>query len=291
MLAASFSDRQGDVIADLFDTRAMRAYYQYLMTENDLSVDAITSGLETRFVGQRILYFPSLTTTMDVARQEALKGAPEGTVVIADEQTAARGRLQRVWLTPRGNIALSVILYPQREHLHTLIMVASLAVSGCIETVADLRPDIKWPNDILLGGKKVCGILIESDVRADRVNYAIIGIGMNVNLNVADFPDIHATATSLSHELAKEVSRPGLVRCLLSEIESFYIASLSGDTVYEQWQQRLITLGKEVRAASATGETVLEGIAESVDRDGSLWLRLKDGSLSRVLAGDVTLNE
>ena len=261
------------------------------MTENNLSTDAITGGLETRFVGKRTLYFPSLTTTMDVARQEALGGAPEGTVVIADEQTAARGRLQRVWLTPRGNIALSVILYPQREHLHTLIMVASLAVSGCIETVTGLRPDIKWPNDVLIRGKKVCGILIESDVRTEIVNYAIIGIGINVNLDVAAFPEIYATATSLSHELAKEVSRLSLVRQLLKEIESYYLASSSGDTVYEQWQQRLITLGKEVRAASATGGTVLEGIAESVDRDGSLWLRLKDGSLNRVLAGDVTLNE
>jgi len=261
------------------------------MTENNISVETITGGLETRFIGQRTLYFPSLTTTMDVARQEALEGAPEGTVVIADEQTAARGRLQRVWLTPRGNIALSVVLYPQRTHLYKLIMVASLAVSGCIETVTGFRPDIKWPNDVLIRGKKVCGILIESDVRADRVNYAIIGIGINVNLDVAAFPEIHATATNLFHELGKEVSRLSLVRELLKEIESYYLESASGDTIYEQWRKRLITLGKEVRTTSATGETVLEGIAESVDRDGSLWLRLKDGSLTRFIAGDVTLNE
>jgi len=269
----------------------MPAYYQYLMTENDLSAEAITTGLDTRFVGQRTLYFPSLTTTMDVARQEALGGTPEGTVIIADEQTAARGRLQRVWLTPQGNIALSVILYPQREHLHTLIMVASLAVSSCIETVTGIKPDIKWPNDVLIRGKKVCGILIESDVRADRVSHAIIGTGINVNLDVTDFPEIHATATSLSHELGREVSRLSLVRELLKEIESYYLASSAGDTVYEQWRQRLITLGKEVRAASATGKTTLAGIAESVDRDGSLWLRLNDGSLSRVIAGDVTLSK
>ena len=260
------------------------------MTENDLSAEAITNGLETRFVGQRTLYFPSLATTMDLARQEALKGALEGTVVIADEQTAARGRLQRVWLTPQGNIALSVVLCPHKEHLHKLIMVSSLAVSRCIETVTGLRPDIKWPNDVLIKGKKAGGILIESDVRLDRVNYAIIGIGINVNLNVANFPEIHATATSLSHELGREVSRLNLVRQLLKEIESHYLASSSGDSVYEQWQQRLVTLSKKVRATSVTGVTVIEGIAESVDRDGSLWLRLEDGKLSRVLAGDVTLS-
>jgi BirA family biotin operon repressor/biotin-[acetyl-CoA-carboxylase] ligase len=261
------------------------------MTEDDLSVEAITASLETRFAGQRTLYFPSLTTTMEVARREALGGAPEGTVVIADEQTAARGRLQRVWFSPRGNIALSVVLYPRKEHLHSLIMVASLAAARCIEVVTGLRTEIKWPNDVLIKGKKVCGILIESDVRTDRVNYAILGIGMNVNLNVVDFPEIQAKATSLSHELGKEVSRLDLVRSLLSEIEFFYLASTAGDAVYEQWQRKLVTLGKEVRATSATGETMLTGIAESVDRDGSLWLRLDDGSLTRVVAGDVTLNE
>jgi BirA family biotin operon repressor/biotin-[acetyl-CoA-carboxylase] ligase len=268
----------------------MPVYYQFLMKENDLSAEAITDGLETRLVGQRTLYFPSLTTTMDMARQEALEGTPEGTVVIADEQTAARGRLQRVWLTPQGNIALSVVLYPQKEHMHTLIMVASLAVSDCIETVTGLTSDIKWPNDVLIRGKKVCGILIESDVQTDRVNYAIVGIGINVNLDMADFPEIQATATSLSHELGEEISRLRLVRQLMKEIESYYLASSTGDTVYKQWQGRLITLGKRVRATSATGETVLEGIAESVNRDGSLWLRLKDGNLSRVLTGDVTLS-
>ena len=261
------------------------------MTENDLSAEAITDGLETRFVGQKTLYFPSLTTTFDVARQEALNGAPEGTAIVADEQTAARGRLRRVWLTPQGNIALSIILYPRREHLHSLIMAASLAMARCIEVVTNLRPEIKWPNDVLIGGKKVGGILIESDIRADRVNYAILGTGMNVNLNVVDFPEIQTKATSLSHELGKEVSRLDLVRCLFSEIEFFYLASTAGDTVYEQWQRKLVTLGKEVRATSATGETTLTGIAESVDRDGSLWLRLDDGSLTRVIAGDVTLSK
>jgi BirA family biotin operon repressor/biotin-[acetyl-CoA-carboxylase] ligase len=194
-------------------------------------------------------------------------------------------------LTPRGNIALSVVLYPQKEHLHTLIMVASLAVLHCIETVTGLIPEIKWPNDVLIRGKKVCGILIESDVWADRINYAIIGIGINVNIDVGDFPEIQTIATSLSHELGREVSRLDLVRQLLKEIESYYPKAASGDTLYQQWQQRLITLGKKVRVSSATGETVLEGIAESVDRDGCLWLRLNDGSLHRIITGDVTLSK
>jgi BirA family biotin operon repressor/biotin-[acetyl-CoA-carboxylase] ligase len=259
------------------------------MADKDLSADLITRDLETRFLGQRVLYYPSLRTTMETARQEALNGAPEGTVVIADEQTAARGRLKRTWLSPRGNIALSVVLYPDREHLHSVIMAASLAVAHSIEMVTGLRPQLKWPNDILLGGKKVCGILVETSVQSDRVDYAIIGIGINVNLNPADFPEILPVATGLSRELGREVSRLELVRCLLREMEQLYLSARISNTVYEEWSKRLVTLGKAVRVTS--GETTLEGTAESVGPDGSLLLRLPDGTPEWILAGDVTLRD
>ena len=259
------------------------------MTANDLSAASITDGLGTRFVGQRVLHYPRLRTTMDVAQGEVWNGAPEGTVVVTEEQTAARGRLKRTWLTPRGNIALSVILYPIRDRLHTLTMVASLAVARSIETVTGLRPHLKWPNDVLLGGKKVCGILIESSVKPEKVYYAVVGIGLNVNLRPADFPEILPRATSLSRELGQEVSRLDLLRSLLREMEQLYLASSAGDSVYREWRSRLTTLGKAVRVTS--GETILEGIAESVEADGSLQLRLPDGSLSRILAGDITLRE
>ena len=259
------------------------------MTENNLSADLITNGLKTRFVGQRTIYYPSLTSTMETAKQEAQQGAEEGTVVIADEQTAGRGRLKRVWLSPKGNIALSVILRPSIACLPSLIMLASLAVMYSIQATTGLKPQLKWPNDVLIRGKKVCGILIESKIQADTVDYAIIGIGVNVNLRLADFPEIVAIATSLSHELGKEVPRLRLIQRLLVEIERLYLASLAGESLYEEWQGNLVTLGKRVRVKS--GETVHEGIAESVARDGSLLLRCLDGSLTKILAGDVTLRD
>ncbi len=259
------------------------------MVEDSLSPAAISRGLKALFVGQRIFYYPSLTSTMEVARREAQQGAAEGTVIIADEQTAGRGRLRRVWLSPKGSIALSVILYPSVTNLPSLIMLASLAVVHSIETVTGLRTQIKWPNDVLINGRKVCGILIESDVRGNIVNYAIIGIGINVNLKVADFPDILSIATSLSDELGRDVSRLSLIRCLLVEIERLYLALSAGGSVYEEWRDNLVTLGKKVRAQ--TGETVYEGIAEAVDRDGSLLLRGFDGRLTKIIAGDVTLRE
>ena len=257
--------------------------------EDSLSGDAITSNLGTRFVGQRVLYYPSLASTMEVAKREAQQGTTEGTVIVADEQTAGKGRLERVWLTPRGNIALSVILYPDLSYLPSLIMLASLAVVHSIEAVTGLAAQIKWPNDVLLNGRKVSGILIESDVQGNTVNYTIIGIGMNVNLSLADFPDIQPIATSLSDELGRDVSRLSIIRHLLLEIERLYLVLTVGGSVYQEWWDNLLTLGRRVRAN--TGQTVYEGVAESVDRDGSLWVRGSDGSLTRIVAGDVTLRE
>jgi len=204
--------------------------------KDTLSPSLITKGLRTRFVGQRVIYHPTLTSTMEVARQEVQQEAAEGTVVIADQQTAGRGRLQRAWLSPSGNIALSVILRPSLACLPSLTTLASLAVAHSIEAVTALKPRLKWPNDVLIHGKKVCGILIESNVRADKVDYAIIGIGINVNLRLEDYPEILPTATSLSHEMKKEVSRLSLIRHLLVEIERFYLAILAGHSIYEEWQ-------------------------------------------------------
>ncbi|UCH43450.1 MAG: biotin--[acetyl-CoA-carboxylase] ligase [Dehalococcoidales bacterium] len=257
------------------------------MEVDDLSPEVVTWGLATQFVGQRIVYHPVLTSTMDVARQEARQGAAEGTVVLADRQTAGRGRMERVWLTPGGNIALSLILYPPLSYLPYLIMLASLAVVHGIETTTGLKPQIKWPNDVLINGKKVCGILIESDVQGGSVSYSIIGIGLNVNLDPADFPEISPIATSLSHELGEDISRLKVLRCLLTELEGLYLRLSDAGSVFREWHDNLETLGREIEVQS--GDTFYRGLAESVEVDGSLLLRGADGSLSRIVAGDVTL--
>ena len=258
------------------------------MAEN-LSAASVSKDLETRFVGQRVLYYPSLTSTMEVARQEAQQRAAEGTIILADEQTGGRGRLKRVWLSPQGNIALSVILYPSLSFLPSLIMLASLAVVHSIEAVTGLKAQIKWPNDVLIKGRKVSGILIESAVPRSTVNYSIIGIGINVNLKLADFPEIQSIATSLVGELGRNVSRPMVIRCLLIEIERLYLTLSAGGSIYEEWRDSLVTLGRRVQAK--IGETTYEGVAESVARDGSLLLHGSDGSLTRIVAGDVTFRD
>ena len=259
------------------------------MVENSLSPASITDNLETHFIGQRVIYYPRLTSTMDVAKQEAQRGAAEGTVVIADEQTVGKGRVKRVWLSPKGSIALSIILYPGMFYLPYLIMLASLAVVHSVEAVTGLEAQIKWPNDVLIDNKKMCGILIESNVRENMVVYTIIGIGMNINFRLSDFPEILATATSLADELGRYVSRVEVIRCLLVETERLYLALPDGDSIYQEWRDRLVTLGRKVQVKS--GKTILEGIAESVARDGSLLLRHSNGNSTKIIAGDVTLRD
>jgi BirA family biotin operon repressor/biotin-[acetyl-CoA-carboxylase] ligase len=259
------------------------------MMEESLSAAAITDGLATRFIGQEVSCYHSLPSTNDVAKTLAQEGVKEGTVIVAEEQTAGRGRIKRRWLSPRGGIALSIILYPPLDYLPSLIMVASLAVANAIERVTGLKAKLKWPNDVLVNGKKVCGILVESDVRGNKVDYAVIGIGINANLKLSEFPQIAPMATSLSQELGRDVSRREIVRSLLAEAERLYLALASGDSVFKQWRSRLVTLGQEVQVSSA--EATYKGVAESVASDGSLLLRQPDGNLLKIVAGDVTLRQ
>ena len=257
------------------------------MAENSLSASSITTNLATHFIGQRVIYYPSLTSTMEIARQEVQQEAAEGTVILADQQTAGTGRLKRAWLSPKGNIALSIILYPAVAYLPSLIMLTSLAVVHSIDAVTGIKCQIKWPNDVLINGRKVCGILIESKVRRDKVDYAIIGIGLNVNLKLSDFPEILPTATSLSLELGRDIPRIDVIRQLLIEVERSYLALQRGEPIYEEWRDGLVTLGRRVHVKS--GNVTYEGMAESVTKDGSLLLRRQDGSLIKIVAGDVTL--
>jgi BirA family biotin operon repressor/biotin-[acetyl-CoA-carboxylase] ligase len=255
--------------------------------EDSLSPLSITRNLETRIVGREVICYPSAASTNELAKEAARQGVVEGTVIIAEEQTAGRGRRQRSWLSPRGGIALSVVLYPSRDNLPSLIMLASLAVARSIAAVTALKPQIKWPNDVLISDRKVCGILVESEVRGDKVDYAVIGIGVNVNLERASLAKLAPEATSLAAELGREVSIRDLIRKLLMETDGLYLSLRSGGSVYEKWCDSLVTLGREVRVESGGAEDT--GIAESVARDGSLLLRRPDGSLRRVVAGDVSL--
>jgi BirA family biotin operon repressor/biotin-[acetyl-CoA-carboxylase] ligase len=248
---------------------------------------ALAAELKAGFIGGRLVYHPSLPSTMDEARREIRRGAPGGTVVIAGEQTGGRGRRGRTWLTPAGNIALSICLYPDVASLPYLVMIAALAAARAIEAASGLEASLKWPNDVLIGGRKVGGILIENEVKAGRA-CSIVGIGINTALRAAEIDEIAAIATSLEGE-GREVNRADLVRELLIEFERLYLMLPEGKTIYEAWRGRLATLGRNVDIIS--GDSIIRGVAESVAEDGALSVRQPDGSLTRIVAGDVSLRE
>ena len=222
---------------------------------------------------------------MDVARQEAEEGASEGTVVIAEEQSVGRGRFGRRWVSPAGqNLYLTLLLRPDISRLRTLAMVAPLAVCKAVEATTTLRPAIKWPNDVLVGARKLAGVLIESELAGEEPRYALVGIGLNVNFRT-DGTEVAAIATSLAQELGADVSREAVLAALLDEFEGLYLGPPA--VVHAEWRTRLETLGREV-TVTFRGETHA-GVAEDVDGEGNLVLRMPDGALRTFEAGEVSL--
>ncbi|MBM2826450.1 MAG: biotin--acetyl-CoA-carboxylase ligase [Dehalococcoidia bacterium] len=256
----------------------------------ELSERVIQEGLRTRFLGRVIHAYATISSTMDAARDLALAGAPEGAVVVTDEQTTGRGRLDRHWLSPSGSsVLISALLKPTAAVASRLTMVASLAVAQSIEDSLGLSTTIKWPNDVLIKGKKVSGILVESEVRGEEVAFSIVGIGVNVNFDPAFLTDVIYPATTLSAELGRTVPLCPLIQEILNRLEELYIRVGEGWPIHREWQRRLETVGKRVRVVSF--DRVEDGYAESVNEDGSLVLRRTDGTVTTILAGDVTLRE
>ena len=251
------------------------------------SAKVLRESLTTSFVGRRLEYRAALGSTQDLARELARTGAAEGTVVLAGRQTAGRGRLSRSWVSPGGGLYLTVVLRPPAEHLKALVIIAGLAVARAIERLAGLQTSLKWPNDVLVAGRKVAGILSESELVEQSVSYALVGIGVNVNADMAAYPETAPLATSVMTELGREVSREALAAGILNEFEALYLAAQAGEPIDREWRARLSMLGKQVRVR--LGDQVEEGLAEDVDGDGNLVLRRADGSRVTIAAGDVSL--
>ncbi len=257
------------------------------MTE--LSAESIRANLGTTLIGRKVLYYPSIGSTNEVVKELAAKGAAEGVLVVADEQTAGKGRLGRKWLAPAGSsLLMSLLFRPDLApcQAQRLTMICSLAVSDALQKYS-LSAAIKWPNDILIGNKKVCGILTELGSAGRRLEYAVVGIGLNVNLDFSALLALAQTATSLAQESGREISRLELLSYIMEEIEGRYRLLQGGKTPHQEWAARLITLGRAVTVSTPQGR--LRGRATGVDADGALLLRLPGGEQQRIWAGDVTL--
>ena len=255
-----------------------------------LDISRVESSLASRLIGRRIVHYDTLGSTMDEALTLAHDGAPEGTVIVAERQTAGRGRFQRAWLSSPGeNLLLSVLLRPAAAQLPYLNMAASLAVSAAVASYTATKPVIKWPNDVLVSGKKISGILVETELRQGEATHAVVGLGLNVNLDPTAHPDIATTATSIYAELGSKVDRTDALTRLLEYFDGLYTQVKRGDSLTRQWAAELETIGRDVRVRWK--DQILEGRAHSVDDQGNLVLQHTDGTATTVTAGEVTLQE
>ena len=254
------------------------------------SAEAVAAAVRGR-LGRPVLVFATIGSTNDEAKRLAEAGAAEGTLVLAETQTAGRGRQGRQWLTPPGTaLAGSLVLRPTLSAAQAarLTMLAGVAAAEAIEAVAGVPAALKWPNDLLLGGRKAGGILVESGLAGDRLDYAVVGIGLNVS--AAPPPEaVQFPATAVAEAAGRPVDRLALLVQLLAALEKWYAAAVEGPALPAAWQARLAWLGEAVTAHTAEGE--LTGVAEGVDEDGALLLRLASGERRRLWAADVRLRQ
>lgn len=250
-------------------------------------------GIRTGRFGTVLLSFSEIDSTNRLLLDLAAQGYPEGTVAQADSQTHGRGRQGRSWITPPGRaLAFSVLLRPRLrpKDLPWITLMAAVAVARALEGFR-LGPGIKWPNDILLGGKKICGILTEMGPAQDNEPSVVLGIGLNVNQAHQDFPvGLRRSATSLRVATKKEWDRDRLLGALLDRLEEEYERLSKGQVarLIAEWGRRNVTLGREVRVDQ--GREAFLGTAVGLDRNGALVLRLKSGEVRRILSGDVAVS-
>lgn len=270
--------------------------YRLLNCPDVLHADDLRSRvLDNKVIGRDIRVFEETTSTNDVIEKLARDGVKEGAVVFAESQTKGRGRLGRKWLSPpRKGLWFSVLLRPDVRPQATtqLTVAAATALARAIRAQTTIQPEIKWPNDILIDGKKVAGILTELSAELDHVKYVILGIGVDVNINPADFPpDVRKIATSLKAETGAALHRPQLAAAILRELDVDYARVRAGkfEVVADEWEDACTTIGHNV--AIRIGPRVIQGRAESLDEDGALLLRTQHGHLERIIGGDVTLEK
>ncbi len=254
-------------------------------TTHLLDLAALEAGLAPVTLGHPLIYHPALDSTNSTAMDLARQGAAEGMLVTTDDQTAGRGRMGRAWQSlPNEQVALSLVLHPSFPP-HFLVMASALAVAEAIEVTTGLRPGIKWPNDVLVNARKVCGILIETSEAI-----AVLGIGINVNGSLAESPELAARATTLADALSRPIARDPLLIEIVRRLDSLYAALKAGGEraqrlLRDSWRARLVTLGQRVTIQQ--GESTLTGVAQDVNESGALILVADDGTTQTITWGDI----
>lgn len=237
--------------------------------------------LQALLSGRAVLYYPTVGSSNDVAMSWLREGAPAGAVVLADEQTAGRGRKGRLWYTPPGvALAVSYILRPQPADLNRITMMGAVAVVELCQYFGVSDVGIKWPNDVQIVGKKVCGILPEATWDGSELLGVVLGIGVNIRVDLAD--ELRATATNLEDAINQPIDRAQAAAYLIQRLDT-WSQQLASPQLFERWRHHLTTVGKTVRVEDVVG------VVESVDKSGALIIQTPTGTTERVIAGDVMI--
>jgi BirA family biotin operon repressor/biotin-[acetyl-CoA-carboxylase] ligase len=268
--------------------------YRLLESPDSLLPQEITEGLNTQLIGKSIKYLEQVDSTNLYAKRIAEADFQEGTVIIAEEQLKGKGRMGRHWVSPRGKgIWMTIMLKPQIAPADAakVTLLTACAVCRAIEQTCNISPQIKWPNDILLNGKKLCGILTEMSIEQDEINYLIVGIGINVNIEPQDLPqELHSVATSVRIEKGSSIVRKELTAAIINNFEHCYknfIEASSIEGFLKEYKERSALLGREVTASSSF--LSLKGKVLDITKEGQLLLQLEDGSMKEIISGEVSV--
>jgi len=245
--------------------------------------------LDTNYIGKEIHYFREVNSTNEVAKKLAREGAPEGTIVIAESQSMGKGRRGKKWISPLGGAWMSIVLRPNTLPVKApqLTFIAGVAAAQTIKDEYGLEVGIKWPNDVLIQNKKVCGILTEINTEKDAIDYIITGIGIDANIDMNLLPpELRETTTSIKSELDRDISRMILVQKFLGNFEIMYDEFNKGDFrhILNKWREFSKTIGSKVEIRKGT--EIVKGEAVGVNNKGALILELKDGTLRKIISGE-----
>ncbi|WP_027623081.1 biotin--[acetyl-CoA-carboxylase] ligase [Clostridium lundense] len=267
--------------------------YKLIASPDILTFHEIKEYLNTKYIGKKLVYFNSIDSTNTKAKELASLGEENGTVIISEEQTGARGRLGRNWCSPKGKgIWLSIILKPDIDPMN-VAKVTQVAGAAVCKSILDMgiTTYIKWPNDIVINSKKVCGILTEMSGELNMVNYVVLGIGINVNIDPQEIPkDLKEVATSLKIEEGKSINRKELTGKLLNNFELLYddfLSSSSLNSSIEICKKYSILLGRKIKIINRNTSTL--GKAIDIDSDGRLIVQYENGKTEAVISGEVSI--
>ncbi len=270
-----------------------RKGYKLISSPDLLTLEEIQPSLNTKYIGRKIVYFDSIDSTNNEAKKLANLNENEGTVIIAEEQKMGRGRLGRHWVSPKyKGIWMSIILRPDINPLYVskITQIAAAAVSKSLLDM-NVKALIKWPNDIVLNGKKVCGILTEMSAEINRVNYVVVGIGINVNIEAEEFEEeVKKIATSLKIEQGEAIQRKKIVSMILNNFEDLYEEFISNESIDKSikiCREYSALIGKDIKLIERGNETKCKAI--DLSKEGKLIVQHNDGKVEEVISGEVSV--